>query len=218
MKIIESEKFIEQAEMADKFLRENVENLEADQKAALEVKVHRGRVHKRLESVLGGKIAVANDAQPNVAGFIETDSKKIHIVEESLDDANLAEKVIYHEQTHREHLSAGIKEINFKKGLKDWAYDIISGYLRKFGHDIDSIDFIEGFTEACTARKHGKNEKCAYNEKEVPAVEVLEELCRRELGQSVVEAFQLGNLDLICELLESAAGVLFVKTQLGLAA
>jgi hypothetical protein len=218
MRIIESEQFGEQAEVAAEVLQEHGQNLEAEQKAVLEIKVRRGRVHKRLEGVLGGRIAVANDTQPHVGGFITTGARKIHIVEKFLDDGSLAEKIIHHEETHREHLSAGITAIDFKKRLRGNAHRVIGDYLQKFGHDIDSIDFIEGFTEASTARKHGKNEQCAYNQKEVPAVEVLEELCRKELGQSVVSAFEAGNSDLIFELLESAAGVLTVKMQLGLAA
>jgi hypothetical protein len=218
MRIIESEQFGEMAEKSAEILREHGRELEASQKVALEINVRRGRVHRGLERILGGAIAVANDAGANVGGFIATDSKKIHITEAVLDDASLAEKVIRHENKHREHLSAGISEVNFKRELKPWAYPLIAGYMQKYGHDIDEIDFIEGFTEACTARRHGKNDDCSYNAKEVPAVEALEMLCRNELGQSVINAFDCGNIDLVYELLESAAGVTAVKERLAVAA
>ncbi len=218
MRIIESEQFGKQAQTSEEILREHGQDLEAEQREALEINVRRATVHKSLERILGGSIAVANDTEANVGGFITTGDRKIHITESVLDDSDLAEKVIHHEQKHREHLSAGITEVNFRRELCKEAFGIIAGYLRECGYDIDAVDFIEGFTEACTARRHGKNVKCAYNAKEVPAVEALETLCAREIGYSVIDAFDLGNLDLVCELLESAAGVLAVKRRLGLAA
>jgi hypothetical protein len=220
MNIIESDQYRSRGQAAKEMLERNGHLLESGQKELLGITVRRAEVHRRLEdTVIGKKIAVANDnSEKNVGGFVTLDDNKIHITEEIMDDPDLAKKVAQHEDGHVEHNNAGIRKIDFKENLEEEAYKTIKEYLAGYGFDLDQVNFIEGFNEAKTARKFGKNEKCAYNLKEVPAVERLEELCMKELGQSVIDAFTQNNIALVYELVESAVMVLSVKRRLSLAA
>jgi hypothetical protein len=217
MNIIESEKFRDRGKCAAEMLSKYGDQIGVVQRRDLLLTKKRWESHKRIEEATGIRFAVANDVDPGVAGFFAVDSMKAHIVESSLDDADFAEKVAHHEKGHERHERQGIRDISLCGNLKEEEYAALNGYMKVRGFDLDDIDLLEGFNEFGTAKEHGVNEDCAYNKKEVPAAEMLEKMCKRDTGKSLLEAFKSGNMDLFYELVRSLCAIIKLRKEFKMA-
>jgi hypothetical protein len=217
MKVIEFEKYRELGREAAETSEEFGEALDSGTRETMEVVERRAKILKKIENVTGERFAVANDMSPNVAAFVTVDDAKPHIVESSLDDPN-ALKFAYHEVGHIRHLRKGVRKIAVKDNLKEDEYAALNEFMSEHGFDLDEVDLLEGFNEFDTTRQHGVNDNCGYNKKEVPAATLLEEMCRRDTGRSLLEAFKAGDMELFYELLSSMSAIIGLRKVFGLAA
>jgi|GEM_PF-6979072 len=162
----------------------------------------------------------ANDTglDSNVAAFVPTVEKEGYIVEHTLDNFDWALHAWRHELGHIKHLHQGTCDIELEEKLSKQRLNTLQEIVGDEFGDIAKINLLEGFNDANTMHKHGANDNSGYNHLEVPAAKKLEQLCMKETGQSLVSAFDQGNMDFFYELLRRTCDIVRVKKFLAKAA
>lgn len=155
-----------------------------------------------------------NGLKKNVAAFVATAEKKDFMVEHTLDNYEWA---LYAWRHEGEHLHNGIFDVDLKGNMSAEQIASLKEIVGGEHGDITQVDLVEGFNDLITKRKWGDHQNSGYNDEEVPAAEKLEQICQREIGESLVRAFDNGNIEYFYELLRRTCDIVRVKKFLAMA-
>jgi hypothetical protein len=168
----------------------------------------RSETLSQVEAVTGLRFNVMKGDTGHVGGMANLNSVQVFIAEKFLDEdkRDLAIKIGAHEGNHM-RTKIGSLEVEQELEKENPKYkEVLKKVLGK--SDFGDTFLMEGFNELLTARDFGHNEKCKYNEAEVPAAEKLERLCKKLTGESLLKAFETGDkqlffmrLKVLCEML-----------------
>lgn len=195
MEVFSSEQYRKKARAAEECLKEGKNGLPEQTRLQLEIIKRRGETHRKIEAATAGSCNIFSTQESgyfNVAGFNDGSS---HLKEETLDDYAWALHVKRHEDLH----SSALGNIDPKKYLPKANQKALADELGL--NDLTDINWVEGFTELSNITSHGKNHKCAYLKKEVPAANKLDDLCKEHLRESLLPSFKTKNAALFYYLL-----------------
>lgn len=214
VKYLESGDFKREAEKGAEAANNNEHFKPVERPIDPEIQEERVDVLKSIEAATGITFRVALEGmEANVAAFVDTGSRLAYVTERVLSDKRLALHAARHEKNH---LDNSIFDIHLEEEMEEEALEAL---LREVGEtELESVTLVEGFNELSTFRKFGRNEKSGYKDKEVPLAEKLERLAQRYLGESLLAAFDAGNLKLLLKRFELLGTVLALRGQLALAA
>lgn len=191
MLTVSSEQFKEQGREAKKSLK--TRGLDEQLRAELKIKTQCAEVLSKVEAATGGRVIdVVTKKDPgsqNMAACADFIANKIYLTEETL-AANDNSWAIYAGRHEMEHLTNRIRGLDIQKGLSIDHKSALQNALKTT--DLD-VDVMEGFNDLSTIKKHGKNKRSGYLQKEVPFAEKLEEICKKTFGYSLLQTFQSGN-------------------------
>lgn len=156
-----------------------------------------------------------NGLEKNVAAFVATGEKKDFMVEHTLDNYEWA---LYAWRHEGEHLHNGIFDVDLKGNMSVQQLASLKEIVGGEHGDITKVNLVEGFNDLITKRKWGDHQNSGYNDEEVPAAEKLEQICQKEIGESLVKAFDGGNIEYFYELLRRVCDIVRVKKFLAQAA
>jgi hypothetical protein len=156
-----------------------------------------------------------NGLEKNVAAFVATREKKDFMVEHTLDNYEWA---LYAWRHEGEHLHNGIFDVDLKGNMSVQQIASLKEIVGGEHGDITQVNLVEGFNDLITRRKWGANDNSGYKDEEVPAAEKLEQVCQKEIGESLVSAFDKGNIEYFYELLRRVCDIARVKKFLAQAA
>lgn len=156
-----------------------------------------------------------NGLEKNVAAFVATAEKKDFMVEHTLDNYEWA---LYAWRHEGEHLHNGIFDVDLKGNMSAQQIASLKEIVGGEHGDITRVNLVEGFNDLITKRKWGDHQNSGYNDEEVPAAEKLEQICQKEIGESLVKAFDSGNIDYFYELLRRTCDIVRIKKFLAIAA
>jgi len=196
MEVFTSGKYREKAETAAEILEGK--SLRHEERRHLEILEKRGETHRKIEAVTSGTCNVFRGTafgDSRVAGYNNGQS---HLREDILDDYGFALHVKKHEDLH----GVVMKDVNITKYLTADQLRALSNAVNEPA--LASINLMEGFTELLNVRKNGKDERCDYLKKEVPAAEKLDNFARRHARMSLASAFGQGNASLFYHILQRA--------------
>ena len=179
-----------------------------------EIQEERAEVLREVEGATGITFRVALEGmEANVAAFVDTGTREAYMTERVLSNKRLALHAAHHEKNH---LDNSIFDIDLEEEINE---DALSALLKEVGEsELESVTLVEGFNELSTFKKHGRNEQSGYKDKEVPLAEKLERLAQTHLGESLLVAFDAGNLKLLLQRFELLGTILALRGQLALAA
>lgn len=183
MEVLSSQKYRKKTETAAEILDEEAKELQREERRHLEILEQRGETHRKIESVTGGECNVFRGTafgNSRVAGYNDGQS---HLREDILDDYGFALHVKRHEDLH----GVVMKDVNISKYLTPEQLRALSKAVNEPA--LASVNLMEGFTELINVRKNGKDERCDYLKKEVPAAQKLDELAAKKINISLSPAF-----------------------------
>jgi hypothetical protein len=187
METIKSDEFRKIGEQAEETLK-NAEGLDSEYEQELVLMVKRNEVKNKVQAALGVDFdIIIKHENAHVAGCADIDQNKGYIALTSLDDVEKAKHIARHESIH---LETKISDLPIEN---DMSKDHVKSMKKALNISDDDVNLVEGFTEMLTAEKEGKMASCTYNQKEVPAAEKLENLCKQFTGYSLKEAFLSGK-------------------------
>lgn len=183
MEVLSSQKYRKKTETAAEILIEEGKNLKKEELRHLEILEQRGETHRKIEAVTGGECNVFRGTafgNSRVAGY---NDGKSNLREDILDDYGFALHVKRHEDLH----GLVMKDVNIAKYLTANQLRALSKAINEPA--LASINLMEGFTELINVRKNGKDQRCDYLKKEVPAAQKLDELAVKKNNISLSDAF-----------------------------
>ncbi len=195
MEVFSSEQYRKKAQAAEECLKTGKDRLPEQTRLQLEIIKHRGETHRKIEAATAGScniFSAQESGYSKIAGYNDGSS---HLKEETLDDYTWALHVKRHEDLH----SSALTKIDTQKYLPKANQKALAEELG-INH-LSDIDWVEGFTELANITSHGKNRKCAYLKKEVPAAMELDLLCKKHLRESLLPSFKFKNAALFYYLL-----------------
>ena len=164
---------------------------------------------KKIHQLTGLQFDVGkNDDNQNVAAFVEPENGfKPTIIEETLElSEDQVLKIAEHEKIHIESKTSSL---NPEKFLESEQYQILLESLQI--KELTEHDLIEGFTDAITNQRKGKNEISAYQHREVPIAEKLEKLAKEKLKISFFDLFSTGQKEELIENICRLADILLIE-------
>lgn len=213
---MESRDYHEQDEKIQDLLELAAPALDHETRRFLKIQKRRRETLKRIESATGMKFRVANDndVESNVAAFVATADKKGYMVEHTLDHADWA---LYAARHEAQHIHNSVFDVDLERNMSEEQITVLREIVGNEFGDIADVNLVEGFNDLLTARKHGANDNSGYKDQEIPAAEKLEEICQREIGESLASAFDKGNMLYFYELLRRTCDIVRVKKFLAIA-
>ena len=198
------------AEESKAVLKEHGRSLSYEQAHAAIVNVKRHETLKKISAVTGHKLGVLEGGAANIAGVTDTASLKVGIRDDILvHNFDEALDVARHEIEHVEtDMFFDMDEMLYLKGEN---LEAMRRFLQQQGIQMSETRWYEGATENSKAHKHGKNDNCAYNGCDVPAVEKLDQLCIDLTGASPMEAFKSRNKSAFKERIKAFSNVILAR-------
>ncbi len=195
MEVFSSKQYREKAQAAEECLKKSKDRIPEQTRLQLEIIKRRGETHRKIEAATAGSCNIFSAQESGYSKMAGYNDGSSHLKEETLDDYAWALHVKRHEDLH----SSALTKIDPKKYLPKANQKALA---RKLGiNDLTEIDWVEGFTELANITSHGKDQKCAYLKKEVPAAKKLDQLCKKHLAESLLPPFQTKNSALFYYLL-----------------
>ncbi len=210
MEVIRSQHYQEAGEQAQDILRLHAQDLDRNDQRSLEMDVLRAENLKKVENATGLTFDVFTKGDPHVAAFITVGEQKTFMAMHTLDNLDWAMYAAKHEQMHKR--TKDFMQLHDRKiTVFEDQYDVLDETLRGLGVEMDSVNWIEGFTDLLTARAHGEHSRSGYREREVPAAVKLDDLCVEKTGVSLAEAFLQNNVALFTSRLRRLTEVLLME-------
>lgn len=210
MEVMTSQNFREAGEQAKDILRLHGNALDQEARRGLKVNALRAENLRKIEGATGLKFDVFRKGESHVAAFITVAEQKTYMAEHSLDDLGWAMYAAKHELKHKQtkdFMQLGNEKITVFSDQ----YEALDEELRGLGVQMESVNWIEGFTDLLTARENGEHHNSGYGDHEVPAAEKLDDLCIAMTGASLAEAFNTNDVPLFTSRLRRLGEALLMK-------